>query len=585
MSVELRRREFLTGAGAAAAAGVVPLHRALAIGEAGPAASGDLAYRSAGDLVAALAAKHISSVELTDFAIARIEALDKPINAVVVHDFDRARSAAKAADAALAHGETRPLLGLPMTVKEAFNVVGLPTTWGNPKFEDWQPNFDSLAVTRLKAAGAVILGKTNVPFMLEDWQSFNEIYGATNNPWNLGRTPGGSSGGAAAALAAGFVALELGSDFGGSLRCPAHFCGVFAHKPSLDLVPLRGAGPPHASALPVRGSLAVAGPMARSAADLALELGVLAGPDELTEGVGYKLALPPARHQDLKSFRALVIDTHPLCPTATSVQAALDRLAEGLGRAGASVARTTPLLPDPAETARVYVELLAAGNAADLSADAYQHAETSAKSLPPDDEKSRRRAGTGVRFQPSRLDLGDPRRRAHPPAMAGSVQGVRRGAVPADADAGLCPRPHQRPAHAAARHRRQESPLFRADRLGQHGDLAGPAGDRRPDRAQRRRPADRRPDHRALSRRPYDDRVCWARRARIRWFCAATRRLNRYLTWNTSCDAVGVSTPGMPSDWMLPPMTWKLLPRKAAAKPWRPSWMCGSDPHSSVAGS
>ena len=398
MSVELRRREFLTGAGAAAAAGVVPLHRALAIGGAGPAASGDLAYRSAGDLVAALAAKQISSVELTDFAIARIEALDKPINAVVVHDFDRARSAAKAADAALAHGETRPLLGLPMTVKEAFNVVGLPTTWGNPKFEDWQPNFDSLAVTRLKAAGAVILGKTNVPFMLEDWQSFNEIYGTTNNPWNLGRTPGGSSGGAAAALAAGFVALELGSDFGGSLRCPAHFCGVFAHKPSLDLVPLRGAGPPHASALPVRGSLAVAGPMARSAADLALELGVLAGPDELTEGVGYKLALPPARHQDLKSFRALVIDTHPLCPTATSVQAALDRLAEGLGRAGASVARTTPLLPDPAETARVYVELLAAGNAADLSADAYQHAETSAKSLPPDDESLAAARERGLAF-------------------------------------------------------------------------------------------------------------------------------------------------------------------------------------------
>jgi amidase len=384
--IESNRREFLIGVGAAAAIGTLPRKAALALGEAGAAPSSDMAYRNATDLVAALAGRHISSVELTDFAITRIEALDKPINAVVARDFERARAAAKAADAALARGETRPLLGLPMTVKEQFNVVGLPTTWGNPKFEDWQPNIDSLVVTRLKAAGAIILGKTNVPFMLEDWQSFNEIYGTTNNPWNLGRTPGGSSGGAAAALAAGFVALELGSDIGGSLRCPAHFCGVFAHKPSLDLVPLRGAGPPHAPVRPVRSSLAVAGPMARSAADLALELDVVAGPDELSEGVGYKLALPPARHQALRSFRILVIDTHPLCPTATSVQVALDRLADQLGKAGCSVKHSSPLLPDLAETARTYRELLSAGYAADLPADVYQRVETAAKALPPDDE-------------------------------------------------------------------------------------------------------------------------------------------------------------------------------------------------------
>jgi len=384
--MEPNRREFLVGVGATAATGALPQDAVLPLNEARPPASDDLAYRSAADLVAALAGKHISSVELTDFAIARIEALDKPINAVVVRDFDRAQAAAKAADAALARGEARPLLGLPMTVKEQFNVVGLPTTWGNPKFADWQPNFDSLAVTRLKAAGAIILGKTNVPFMLEDWQSFNEIYGTTNNPWNLGRTPGGSSGGAAAALAAGFVSLELGSDIGGSLRCPAHFCGVFAHKPSLDLVPLRGAGPPHIPARPVRGGLAVAGPMARSAADLALELDVVAGPDEMSEGIAYRLALPPARHQDLKGFRVLVVDAHPLCPTAAGVQAALDRLAERLDKAGTSVARASPLLPDLGETARVYVELLAAGRAAELPADAYQRVEAAAKSLPPDDE-------------------------------------------------------------------------------------------------------------------------------------------------------------------------------------------------------
>src|SRR5262249_55130828 len=149
---------------------------------------------------------------------------------------------------------------------------GLPTTWGIERFRDWRPDTDALAVQRLKAAGAIVIGKTNVPVALADWQSFNPIYGTTNNPWDIGRTPGRSSGGAAAALAAGFVPLELGSDIGGSLRAPAHYCGVFSHKPSLDLVPQRGSGPPESPAIPGRGDMAVAGPMARSAADLALEL-------------------------------------------------------------------------------------------------------------------------------------------------------------------------------------------------------------------------------------------------------------------------------------------------------------------------
>ena len=189
-----------------------------------------------------------------------------------------------------------------MTVKEQFNVAGLPTTWGYREIQDWQPEADALAVQRLKAAGAIILGKTNVPVDLGDWQSYNEVFGTTNNPWDLTRTPGGSSGGAAAALAAGFVPLELGSDIGGSLRCPAHFCGVFSHKPSLDLIPRRGAGPPQTPDIPVRGDLAVIGPMARSAADLALELGVLAGPDELADGIGYKLALPAAAPRQARRF-------------------------------------------------------------------------------------------------------------------------------------------------------------------------------------------------------------------------------------------------------------------------------------------
>ncbi|MBV9860702.1 MAG: amidase [Alphaproteobacteria bacterium] len=382
--VKPTRRAVLTGLGAAAGAALLPVQRVRPASDPGPSA--DWAYRSAAEQIAALAERRVSSLELTEAAIARIEALDSKINAVVVRDFDRARAAAKEADAALARGERQPLLGLPMTVKEQFRVAGLRTTWGIPSFREWTADSDSLVITRLKAAGAVILGKTNVPFMLQDWQSYNDIYGTTNNPWDLGRTPGGSSGGSAAALAMGYVPLELGSDIGGSLRAPAHYCGVFAHKPSLDLVPQRGSGPPATPAYPVRGDLAVIGPMARSAADLALELDAIAGPDEMSDGIAYRLALPPPRHDRLADFRVLLLDTHPLFPTADSVRAALDGLADRLGKAGVPVARETPLLPDLAALAQLDVELRTAGRVAEASEDAIRRAETAAKNLPGDDE-------------------------------------------------------------------------------------------------------------------------------------------------------------------------------------------------------
>ena len=389
MEREPSRRSFIAAASAAAAAtALAPAKAKAAADQAAPM------YQTAGDLVEALASRQVSSRELVDAAFARIEALDPKINAVVVRDFDRARTAADAADAALERGERQPLLGLPMTVKEQFNIAGLPTTWGFPKFKDWRPDADALAVQRLKAAGTIILGKTNVPLNLGDWQSYNEIYGATNNPWDLTRSPGGSSGGGAAALAAGFVPLEFGSDIGGSLRAPAHFCGVFSHKPSLDLVPQRGALPPQTPAIPVRSDLAVIGPMARSAADLALELAVVAGPDELMEGIGYKVALPPPRHDKLADFRVLVIDEHPLCPTASSIRAALDGLAERLGKAGCTILRASPNLPDLALTSRVYRELLSAFFSADLPPDARERIEAAAKALSPDEQSL---AASGLR--------------------------------------------------------------------------------------------------------------------------------------------------------------------------------------------
>lgn len=334
-----------------------------------------MAYETVGALKADLRSGRISALDLADHAIARIEALDGKLNAVVVRDFDRARAAARAADAALARGEDKPLLGIPMTVKEAFNVAGLPTTWGIAGTEKNVVAYDAVAVTRLKQAGAVILGKTNVPTMLLDWQTSNPIHGTTNNPWDVARTPGGSSGGGAAALAAGLVPLEFGSDLAGSLRVPAHFCGVYAHKPTWGIVPMRGMFPPGVPDGPVVApvDLAVAGPMARSAADLMLALDVTAGPDDL-EATGYRLALPPARHARLGDFRVLVVDAHPLLPTEATITNAIAGFAERLEQAGCKVARGSAALPDLEKVGLAYTEHLMAFIGADMPADRYEEA-------------------------------------------------------------------------------------------------------------------------------------------------------------------------------------------------------------------
>ena len=358
----------------------------------------DLDYGSISALLSALHARKISALELLEHTIARIEALDGPINAIIVRDFDRAREAARAADAALGRGERKPLLGIPVTLKEPFNVAGLPTTWGFPQFRDFQPAEDALVVSRLKAAGAIVIGKTNIPIGLRDFQSYNEVYGATNNPWDLGRSPGGSSGGCGAALAAGFGPLSIGSDIGGSIRVPAHFCGVFGHKPSLGLVPLRGYSLPPARPVPGQGDLAVVGPMARTASDLGLSLDVIAGPDETRDGIGYRLALPAPRHDQLKEFRILVIDTHPLMPTGDAVRSAIGRLADRLGKSGARVARASTSLPDLAESARLYMKLLNAARSPRLTPTALAEAQGLAAALAPDDRslQAERARGWGM---------------------------------------------------------------------------------------------------------------------------------------------------------------------------------------------
>ena len=315
-------------------------------------------FKTAVELSAALAAKKVSAVELAQDAIGRIERHDSRINAICVRDFDSGLAAARAADAELARGVSKPLLGIPMTVKESFNIAGLPTTWGIPAQKDFKPTEDALPISRVKEAGGVILGKTNVPLGLADWQSYNDIYGTTNNPFDLGRTPGGSSGGSSAALAAGYGALSLGSDIGGSLRVPAFHCGIYAHKPTFDLVAMRGHTPPPLPPLPSNRDLSVIGPMARGAADLSLLLDVMAGPDPLDAGKGYRLELPAARHTALKDFRVLLIDTDPLMPTDKAVRGTLETLAANLAKAGFKVERQSRLLPDFAASSLLYMRML-----------------------------------------------------------------------------------------------------------------------------------------------------------------------------------------------------------------------------------
>lgn len=336
------------------------------------------------ELVAAMRTRTISSVEALDDLIARIDALDPELNAIVVRDVDRAREAAREADAARARGDDRPLLGVPVTVKEAIDVAGLPTSWGLPHAARTSAARDAVVVERLKAAGAIIVGKTNVPVMLADWQSFNPVYGRTSNPRNRSRTCGGSSGGAAAALAAGMTWLECGSDLAGSLRIPASFCGVCAHRPTYGLVPPRGFAPPGVPRTELAPLIdqAVLGPMARHASDLMLALDILAGPDEADAPC--VLRLPPPRAETLDRFRVLIVDQHPLVPTSNAIRSALLALGKTLEQAGCTVgwpdarpSRHDPL-PDIAESCTLFTELLMAVFSADMPAKEYESARQAA---------------------------------------------------------------------------------------------------------------------------------------------------------------------------------------------------------------
>ena len=320
-----------------------------------------LAFAPATEQLRLLETGKIGAAELLELYLERTDRFNPAYNLVVAFDRDRARASAHEIDRQRASGEPLgPLAGLPITIKDSFEVTGMPTTCGFEHLRDHRPERDADAVTLLREAGANVFGKTNLPTGASDWQSFNPVYGISRNPWNPDRTVGGSSGGAAGAVAAGFTAFELGSDIGGSIRIPAHFCGVFGHKPTYGLVPVRGQIPPPPGMLS-QPELGVAGPIARSAEDIALLMDVLAGP----------LAAP--RRERLEDFRVGVWMGDGAYRLDGAYRAALEAYIADLRQAGARI-EDVVLPVDPHESYETYLQVLFAivGAPAPQEADAFE---------------------------------------------------------------------------------------------------------------------------------------------------------------------------------------------------------------------
>jgi amidase len=351
------------------------------------------AFASATQLAAEIRDRQVGCLELLDFFLARAEKYNPPINAIIGWQVEKARERAGKADAALAKGERwGPLHGVPMTVKESFNLVGLPTTFGNPVWKDNIPPTNAVVVDRLEAAGAVIYGKTNVPYMLADSQSYNDIYGTTNNPWDLARGPGGSSGGEAATLAAGLSALGAGSDIGGSLRNPAHYSGVYGHKPSWGLIPSRGHSPP---GIVTPTDISVVGPMARHAEDLALALGILAGPD-LLQQAAWRVELPAPRGRSLKDFRVAIWTSASEAPIDDSVATLIANAVATITKAGAEVDEDARPGITLGENHRLFMQLLRAATAGRLTDEAFAEQVKIADTLSPHDTSPRAHVARGA---------------------------------------------------------------------------------------------------------------------------------------------------------------------------------------------
>ena len=325
-------------------------------------------FGTAADMAAAVRNRSISAAELTTLTFRQIDRHDPKLAAIVWQARDQAMARATEADKALARGDVPgPLHGVPITIKESFAYRGSPNTWGLPALAHAVSPRTAPAIERLEAAGAIVVGKTNVPVMLSDWQSYNPVYGVTNNPWDLSRTPGGSTGGGAAAVTAGFGALAMGSDLSGSIRIPAHFCGIYGHKPSLGLVSTDGfqPGPWDGDPGPPM-DLSVVGPLARSARDLTLALEVLGAPSEET-AKAWTWRLPRPRHRRIKDFRIGYVIDDPIAPIASDVLRQYERTIATLTKTGAKITPDWPAGVDLRAAAGTYSYLLLSLVNADLT--------------------------------------------------------------------------------------------------------------------------------------------------------------------------------------------------------------------------
>ena len=348
----------------------------------------EIAFHSAARLSQMLAEKQVSARELIDLYLARIEEHDPKVNAIVWKDAEAARAEADASDARRANGDLKgPLDGIPISVKESFDLTGSPTTWGVPEFRDNIASSDSNVVARYRAAGGNVFAKTNVPFMLADWQSFNEIYGTANNPWDVTRTPGGSSGGTAVALATGMSALDAGSDIGASIRNPAHYCGIYGHKPTMDIVSGRGQALPGDRA---GTDIAVVGPMTRSTQDLKLALGILAGSDAAAAR-GWTLNLPAPRKTALKDFKVSVVINDAEADVDQPVQDAILALAKWLEGEGATVVMDARPPFTSTEAMEIYTMLLRSATSKRMTDAMVDDARSALANLPASASAYRRR--------------------------------------------------------------------------------------------------------------------------------------------------------------------------------------------------
>jgi amidase len=343
----------------------------------------DIAFASARRLAGLIRRRKIGCLELLDHFLARVEKYNPKLNAIIATDIPGARKRARAADRALSRRQVwGPLHGVPMTVKESYDVAGYPTTWGVAEYKDEIVDKNAVTIDRWLGSGVVIFGKTNVPVLLADTQTFNPIYGVTNNPWDLARTPGGSSGGAAAALAAGLTGIESGSDIGSSIRNPAHYCGVFGHKPTWGICPLIG----HAlGGKRAPADISVIGPLARSAGDLDLGLSIMAGPDEI-DAAAYRLTLPPPRKRRLRDFKIGVVLSDPTAEVDQEVQEPLQQLVDFLARSKVKISdRARPAL-DMEHAHRTFDTLVQAGITARMSEEQVAGLAAAASRLDPKDD-------------------------------------------------------------------------------------------------------------------------------------------------------------------------------------------------------